>query len=155
MKRTRMLALAAGAVVLVVAAVALSSGAPAPGLIDNSELSRLQSEGARIVDVRTAAEFVGAHIEGAENVPVSDLAAVAADWDRTAAVVVYCAVGDRSDSAAGILQSMGFERVYDLGGGIVQWDGALAGGADSAPAAGAPEVATSGLPVFYEFYTDS
>lgn len=155
MKRAQMLALAAGAVVMIVAVVALSSGAPAPGLIDNGELSRLQKQGARIVDVRTAAEFTGAHIEGAENVPVSDLAAAADGWDRTAPVVVYCAVGDRSGSAAGVLQSMGFERVYDLDGGIAQWDGALAGGAAPAADAGTgPQVALSGLPILYEFYTD-
>lgn len=154
MKRAQLLALVAGAAVVIVVAIALSSGAPAPGSIDNGDLSRLQREGARVVDVRTAAEFTGAHIEGAENVPVNELAAAAASWDRTAPVVVYCAVGDRSGSAAGMLQSMGFERVYDLGGGIAQWDGALAGGAPPAPAAEAPQIASSGLPVLYEFYTD-
>ncbi|MEL7667366.1 MAG: rhodanese-like domain-containing protein [Actinomycetota bacterium] len=155
MKRAQVLAVVFGVAVVIVAIVALSSGTPTPGLIDNGDLSRLQEEGARIVDVRTAAEFTGAHIEGAENVPLSDLAAVADGWDRTAPVVVYCAVGDRSDSAAGMLQSMGFERVYDLGGGIAQWDGALAGGAAAATDAGvAPQVALSGLPILYEFYTD-
>lgn len=155
MKRAQVLAVVVGVVVVIVAVVVFSSGAPTPGLIDNGDLSRLQEEGARVVDVRTAAEFTGAHIQGAENVPVSDLAAVAEGWDRTAPVVVYCAVGDRSGSAAGVLQSMGFERVYDLGGGIAQWDGALAGGAATpADTGAAPQVALSGLPILYEFYTD-
>lgn len=58
----------------------------------------------------------------------------------------------RSDTAAEILTSMGFERVYDLGGGIVQWDGALAGG--SATTVASADVETNGMPVMYEFYTD-
>ena len=141
------------AVALAIGAVAfLSGGDPSPGLISNSELADLQSGGARIIDVRTTAEFAGAHIAGAENVPLGDLASVAGSWERTAPVVVYCAVGDRSDSAADILQSLGFEAVYDLGGGIAQWDGELAGGA-AASVAG-PEVQMAGLPVMYEFYTD-
>ena len=153
MKRPQLIGLAIVAVVIAVAVIAFSSGVPAPGLIGNSDVARLSSEGARIIDVRTAAEFTGAHIEGAENVPLGDLPQAAEGWDRTETVVVYCAVGDRSSSAAELLQSMGFERVYDLGGGIAQWDGALAGGAQTASAA-PPQVALSGLPVMYEFYTD-
>lgn len=153
MKRPQLIGLALGAVVLVVAVIALSSGAPAPGLIGNSDVAGLVDEGARIIDVRTAAEFTGAHLEGAENVPLRDLPQAAEGWDRAEPVIVYCAVGDRSDSAAELLQSMGFERVYDLGDGIAQWDGALAGGAQTA-AVEPPLVATSGIPVMYEFYTD-
>ncbi len=153
MKRSQWIALAIGAAVIVVAVIALSSGAPAPGLIGNRELAELSRQGARLVDVRTPAEFAGAHIEGAENVPLQDLPSVARGWDPGEPVVLYCAVGDRSDSAAELLQSMGFERVYDLGGGIAQWDGALAGGAQTASAE-PPMVATSGIPVMYEFYTD-
>jgi rhodanese-related sulfurtransferase len=152
MNRAKWTLLAVGAAVIAVVAVVLSSGAPQPGLIANRDVERLRAEGARIVDVRTAAEFTGAHIEGAENVPLSDIAAVASDWDRSVPVVLYCAVGDRSDTAAEILTSMGFERVYDLGGGIVQWDGALAGGAGSTVASS--DVETNGMPVMYEFYTD-
>ena len=153
MKRPQLIALAIGAAVVVVAVIALSSGVPAPGLIGNSELTKLGKEGARIVDVRTTAEFAGAHIEGAENIPLRDLPKAAEGWDRAEPVIVYCAVGDRSDSAVELLQSMGFERVYDLGGGIAQWDGALAGGAQTASTE-PPQVAMSGLPVMYEFYTD-
>ncbi|MBN2247060.1 MAG: rhodanese-like domain-containing protein [Coriobacteriia bacterium] len=153
MKRPHLIGLAIGVVVLVVAVIALSAGAPAPGLIGNGDLTRLGSEGARIVDVRTAAEFAGAHIEGAENIPLRDLPQAAEGWDRAEPIVLYCAVGDRSSSAAELLQSMGFERVYDLSGGIAQWEGALAGGAQTA-AAEPPQVATSGTPVMYEFYTD-
>ncbi|MHB1135427.1 MAG: rhodanese-like domain-containing protein [Coriobacteriia bacterium] len=153
MKRPQLIGLAIGAVVIAVAVIALSSGAPAPGLVGNGDVAKLSNEGARIIDVRTTAEFTGAHIEGAENVPLSDLPQAAGGWDRAQPVLVYCAVGDRSSSAAELLQSMGFERVYDLGGGIAQWDGALAGGAQAASTE-PPQVATSGIPVMYEFYTD-
>lgn len=152
MSRAKWTLLVVGAVIVAAVAIALSSGSPQPGLIENRDVEKLRAEGARIVDVRTAAEFTGAHIEGAENVPLSDIAAVASDWDRSVPVVLYCAVGDRSDTAAEILTSMGFERVYDMGGGIVQWDGALAAG--SATTVASADVETNGMPVMYEFYTD-
>jgi len=146
------------AVIAIVGTVTLSACSPAPGLIDSTELTRLQSDGALIVDVRTASEFTGGHIPGAENVSMSALEDTAGGWDTTVPVVVYCATGSRSADAAETLRSMGFSAVYDLSGGIMQWDGELEGGVQSSlegtasPAPGTPS--TSGLPVVYEFYTD-
>ena len=55
-----------------------SASWPASKDISNAELTDLVARGARLVDVRTAVEFAGGHIEGAENVPIDDLPAAAA-----------------------------------------------------------------------------
>ncbi len=151
MKRTLIVV---GVLVVVVglAVAALGGGSPAPGLIDSAQLKQLQSNGVRIVDVRTEAEFVGAHIEGSENVPMSEFAQVAQSWDPAAPVALYCATGSRSAEAAQMLQSAGFQNVYDLRSGLMAWDGELSAG--SAPVVAAAEPSASGLPVMYEFYTD-
>jgi rhodanese-related sulfurtransferase len=77
-----------------------------------------------LIDVRTPQEFASGHIEGALNINMLDenfkneLEAL----DRTKAVSVYCKVGSRSARAAAIMREMGFEEVYDLEGGIRNWN---------------------------------
>jgi rhodanese-related sulfurtransferase len=151
MNRSRWIIVAAVGLVAVVALAGLLSGGPDSGIITNAQFRSLQDDGVRIVDVRTAGEFGAVHLSGAENVPLGELSSTAAGWDRSQPIVVYCAVGDRSDIAADLLQSMGFETVYDLATGIARWDGEIVSGTQ---VAAATEPAMSGLPVMYEFYTD-
>lgn len=139
-------------VVLLVGAVAVvSSGGPSAGLIDSDQLTELQASGARIVDVRTAAEHQMARIPGSENVPLGDLADASSGWDPAEPIVLYCATGNRSAEAAKVLEAAGFERVYDLAGGIAAWTGPIEDGEPTA--AFAPQSPTT-TPVLYEFYTD-
>ena len=71
--------------------------------------------GALLLDVRTEAEFRGGAIPGAKNIPVQSLAGRLAELERTRPVVVYCASGIRSASAASLLRRSGFAEVHDLG----------------------------------------
>ena len=71
--------------------------------------------GALLLDVRTAAEFRSGAIPGAKNIPVQALAARTGELDPKRPVVVYCASGVRSGSAASLLKRRGFAEVYDLG----------------------------------------
>ena len=72
--------------------------------------------GARLVDVRTAGEHASGHLDGSLNVPVQELAKRMAELgEKTRPVVVYCASGMRSASAASMLRRAGFADVHDLG----------------------------------------
>jgi rhodanese-related sulfurtransferase len=84
-----------------------------------------------IVDVREGDEFQRAHIPGALGVPRGILES-AADAGGTLSVdrlcdardktvVLYCQNGERSALATDTLQQMGFEKVYNLAGGIDLW----------------------------------
>ena len=85
-----------------------------------------------LVDVRESEEFAKGHIPGAILVPRGTLEGAAdpaykhrverlcAARERT--VVLYCDTGSRSALATDTLQEMGFERVYNLAGGIEMWD---------------------------------
>ena len=88
------------------------------GKITGAKARELVSSGALLVDVRTPQEFASGHVDGAKNIPVSELRARAAELgtDHTRPVVVYCASGMRSASAKGQLKKLGFASVYDLGG---------------------------------------
>lgn len=141
-----------GLAVLFVAGVAIVlSSSGGGGLVDNAEMRSLIDDGVRLVDVRTASEFEAGHIPGAESVPLGVLEAAAANWDPAEPIALYCATGSRSSEAAAVLRGLGFKTVYDLGGGIVQWDGEVLGG-DAVADASRP--AATGGPVMYEFYTD-
>ena len=74
-----------------------------------------------LVDVRTANEFTGGHLPGAINVPLSEISRRTDDIPADKPVVVVCATGNRSKSAAGKLTNAGFDTVYNLKGGTIAW----------------------------------
>ena len=82
---------------------------------DVQAIEQALSRGARIVDVRTPAEFSGGHIDGALNIPLSALGgSLKRLGKKSTPVVVYCRSGSRSGSAAEILRRSGFTEVHDL-----------------------------------------
>ena len=91
------------------------------GKVSPEKARSLVADGARLVDVRTSGEFSGGHLDGALNVPVGDLSKRIAELgDKAKPVVLYCASGMRSASAASTLRSAGFAEVHDLGA-MARW----------------------------------
>lgn len=76
-----------------------------------------------IVDVRTPQEFAEGYIQGAVNIPDTEIEATAEELltDKSAKIVVYCRSGRRSALAAATLSELGYTDVYDLGG-ILDWE---------------------------------
>lgn len=78
-----------------------------------------------ILDVREPGEWSGelGHIEGSTLIPLRHLTARATELEphRDRELVVVCRSGVRSSTAAAILTSLGFERVYNLRDGILAW----------------------------------
>jgi len=76
-----------------------------------------------IIDVRTPGEYAVARISGSANVDyynanfVSNICA----FDTSKMYLVYCLGGTRSSAACNIMQSNGFQFVYNMLGGINQW----------------------------------
>lgn len=77
----------------------------------------------RVVDVREVAEFDGplGHIEGSELVPLGTLGGAAASWPRDETIILVCRSGGRSGRAALLLESMDFEQVASMRGGMMLW----------------------------------
>jgi rhodanese-related sulfurtransferase len=69
-----------------------------------------------LIDVRTPEEFNSGHIPGAINIDVQVLPRRMQEIPANKAVVLYCRSGNRSATAAGMLQRAGYGDVYDLGG---------------------------------------
>lgn len=70
-----------------------------------------------VLDVRTASEYAGGHLDGAINADVTngELAALIAELPKDDEYVVYCRSGNRSAQAVQLMRDAGFTRVTDAG----------------------------------------
>jgi rhodanese-related sulfurtransferase len=76
----------------------------------------LVARGGRLVDVRSPGEYARAHVDGALNLPVGEVAGRARELGpKDRPIILYCASGTRSAMAARTLRSFGFTKVYNLG----------------------------------------
>jgi len=79
------------------------------------DFAALITEGAQIIDVRSAEEYRTGHVNGSVNVPLPTLQTQLNKIQRHRPVIVCCASGVRSSSAKALLQAKGY-TVYDGGG---------------------------------------
>ncbi len=68
-----------------------------------------------VIDVREPHELARTgKIAGAVHIPLGTLPSH--EFDREKALLLYCAVGERSDVGGEILKAMGYTKVFNLGG---------------------------------------
>jgi rhodanese-related sulfurtransferase len=81
------------------------------------------TENTQLVDVRTPAEYNTGYIDGAINFDFKNKGFLdqIRTLDKSKPVYLYCRSGKRSAAAAKMIASEGFEVVYDLKGGILNW----------------------------------
>jgi NADPH-dependent 2,4-dienoyl-CoA reductase/sulfur reductase-like enzyme/rhodanese-related sulfurtransferase len=75
-------------------------------------------EGYQVVDVRTAKERLELPLAGAIAIPIDELPSNASQLDPTKPTVVVCHSGKRAHVGACRLQASGFDRVFNLTGGM-------------------------------------
>jgi molybdopterin/thiamine biosynthesis adenylyltransferase/rhodanese-related sulfurtransferase len=87
------------------------------------ELQELRTSGTpfTLLDVREAFERDIAIIEGAEHIPLGQLAERVDELPRDKKLVVHCKSGGRSAKAVGLLRDAGFDDVWNVTGGINAW----------------------------------
>ena len=83
----------------------------------------INRQDAAIVDVREPGEFKSGHIPNARNVPLGQIGERTKELEKAKGkpVLLTCASGNRSLTAAGTLRKAGFEQVYSLAGGMGAW----------------------------------
>ena len=101
--------------------------------IDSEALAErlVRNDALVLLDVRNRREWDEARIEGSLNIPLAHLEERVTELPVDGELVVYCATGYRSSTAAGILQRHGRGAVLDLAGGFTAWQ---AGGHAGIPA---------------------
>jgi rhodanese-related sulfurtransferase len=86
----------------------------------------INREDAQIIDVREPAEYATGHMPEAKNIPAGKLVERIGELDKfkDKPIIVCCASGMRSSKACGELKKLGFEKLFNLSGGIDAWLGA-------------------------------
>jgi adenylyltransferase/sulfurtransferase len=74
-----------------------------------------------IVDVREPNEYQINRIAGSQLIPLGEIPRRYAELDPDEELVVMCKMGGRSAKAADFLRTVGFKRVLNLRGGILDW----------------------------------
>jgi len=80
-----------------------------------------QGNGLKIIDVREPHELEISRIEGAELIPLGQLASRMSELDSADEIVLMCKMGSRSTRALEVLHSAGFRKIKNLKGGINAW----------------------------------
>ena len=91
-----------------------------PEQVQVEEALELLDTGAVLVDVREPYEWNMGHAPQARHIPLGRLTAQAHELDKGVAVVVMCASGNRSQTGAAQLRSLGYDAT-SLVGGIAAW----------------------------------
>jgi rhodanese-related sulfurtransferase len=99
-----------------------SAGASAtPIVVDVQEASRRQAAGALLIDVREQAEWNQGHAPGASLIPLGSVPNRLTDIPRDQDVLLICRSGNRSGAAQRQLQQLGYQRVFNVTGGMNAW----------------------------------
>jgi rhodanese-related sulfurtransferase len=77
-----------------------------------------------LLDVRDEEEWVAGHAPRAHHLPMMELPDRLAEVPDDREVVVICRVGARSAQVVAYLQANGWDRVYNLDGGMCSYEGA-------------------------------
>jgi len=91
--------------------------------ITATELAKRLQEGNHIhlIDVREPHELEIARLEGADLIPLGQLASRLSELDSAEEIVLFCKAGTRSARALELLASAGFRKMKNLKGGINAW----------------------------------
>jgi thioredoxin 1 len=91
---------------------------------DSFERQLKEKDDEQTVDVRSAEEFQKGHIENAFNINIDgkEFQRQVSALDKSRPVFVYCLSGARSARAAAYMRKNGFAEVYELNGGLMQWN---------------------------------
>ncbi|ATE62670.1 rhodanese-like domain-containing protein [Thauera sinica] len=84
----------------------------------------INREDAIVVDVRDQGEYAQGHVPNARHVPLAELARRTGELEKfkSRPLILYCASGARSASAVAQLKKAGFEKLYNLRGGLIEWE---------------------------------
>ncbi|SFQ42093.1 sulfurtransferase TusA family protein [Salibacterium halotolerans] len=95
-----------------------------PHEVTNKELNEVKDQaGVTVLDVREPAEYAFARIPGAVSIPLGELEDRMKELDTSHTIHVVCRTGNRSSTAAHMLQENGFDHVINVKPGMSEWDG--------------------------------
>ncbi|MHA6252349.1 rhodanese-like domain-containing protein [Oceanobacillus sp. CAU 1775] len=97
---------------------------PAKGIMNISvqdAKNKFKDKNVEFIDVRTPGEYKANHKKPFKNIPLFELASKIDKFDKEKEFVLVCQSGMRSSKAARILKKNGFEKIYNVKGGMGAW----------------------------------
>ena len=93
--------------------------------IEVTELAQLKekNETIRVIDIRQPAELNSGIIPGAEALPMHIIPLRMNELKRDEKLIMVCRSGARSAQACMYLQQQGYDKVFNLRGGMMAWAG--------------------------------
>lgn len=96
---------------------------------DKSTLGQLDAtllinrDDAVVIDVREQTEYSQGHIPNARHIPLGELERRLPELEslKSSPLILCCTSGVRSRGAAAKLKQAGFEKVFNLKGGVMEW----------------------------------
>ena len=115
--------LVAALLAVVVMLVAHETRKSGPSLSPQQAINLVNAEQGIFVDLRDAADYKGGHIVDAVHIPTSQLEKRSTELDkyRDKPVVLVCKMGQQAGVAGKQLKAAGFEKVYKMAGGMMEW----------------------------------
>lgn len=94
-------------------------GAAAPA----EAIRLINRENAVVLDVREENEFLNGHIVNSVHIPLGFLKDRVNEMEKHKGkpIIISCRSGQRSATACALLKKQGFERIYNLQGGVAAW----------------------------------
>ncbi len=91
--------------------------------ISADKLTKLQSDGVVVIDIRTKKEYDDGHIPGVIHIDfLSDgFLDQMKSQNMDEPIIIHCASGGRSGKASKKLIDAGFKQIYDYSGGFSDW----------------------------------
>lgn len=89
-------------------------------ILYNSAMQLIKNNNVTVIDLRESHEITGKTLPNSVNIPVNLLTTKIKDVvpDKNQPILVYCSTGSRSIFACQILADYGYNRVYNLYGGL-------------------------------------
>lgn len=92
-----------------------------PGVDPNEVFELIQQDLVQVIDVREPVEYRQMHIYQAKLIPMGELEHRLGEIDPRRPAVFVCLSGGRSQRVVSALRSAGFDKAYNLEGGMVAW----------------------------------
>jgi rhodanese-related sulfurtransferase len=111
-------------ILLLIVAYFISRFIPVKGITNISvqeAKDKLKDNNVQFIDVRTPGEYKANHRKPFKNIPLSNLPSKLDTLDKEKEIVVICQSGMRSARAAKILKKQGFQKIYNVRGGMSAW----------------------------------
>lgn len=77
----------------------------------------------QLIDVRELDEYEQGHIPNTKHIPLSQFVARIDEIDPNKEAIFVCRSGNRSGKACEYLSSLGYKKLKNMVGGMIEWEG--------------------------------